>query len=112
MSKERAHGIKDYPTLLGEIRKRPQVFLGGAERSVVLLSAFIGGIKYGEYFHSVPDHKKLGGFSWDSFENWVEEMFNPRRLTLDSMSLAAHLTSNDQEGFDLWFLWLDAFRGL
>ncbi len=105
-----AHGVEDYPTLLREIRKRPQMFHGGEERSALLLRTFLGGIQYSEYFHSISKYEIMSGFSWESFEPWVMKRYNPKRLSLDSLSLANYLASNESEGFDLWFSWYDKFN--
>lgn len=101
--------FKDYPTLLEEIRKRPQMYHGGDERSALLLSIFLGGFDVAELFHNIPETERLGGFDWDSYEKWIRESFNPERLSLNSFSLASHITSTQQEAFDLWYSWYDDF---
>ncbi len=99
----------DYPSLLNEVRKRPQMYHGGKERSSILLDTFICGIQYSEAFHEIELDKRMSGFDWECFERWVEEKCNPRRLTMRSFCLAEHLTQCESKGFDLWFEWYDEF---
>ncbi len=108
--KEVAYGIKDYPTLIEQIRKRPQMFHGGETRSASLLETFLSGITYGEYFHSIPEDEKMSGFPWRDYEKWVKMNFNKRRLSLNSFSLASYTSNDEKEAFDLWFNWYDEFR--
>ena len=101
----------DYPSLFQEIRKRPQMYHGGKERSVLLLDTFLCGIWFSESFHEIESNKRMSGFDWELFEKWVEETFNPRRLSMRSLYLAEHLSQSESKGFDLWFKWYDEFRG-
>ena len=101
--------FKDYPSLLNEIRSRPQLWHGGEERSVELLAAFLSGIRIGEELHEIPPSNRLRGFDWEAFESWVETNFNAKKLTFNSFSLAAHFSRSQKEAFDLWYSWHDEF---
>jgi hypothetical protein len=59
----------------------------------------------------VPAEARIGGFDYAGFERWVEARYNPRRLSLNSYSLAADLAGAEDAGFDLWFRWYDEFAG-
>mgnify|MGYP000418557008 CR=1 FL=1 len=100
----------DFPSLLEEIRKRPQMYLGGEQRSLELLAAYLGGFDLAELFHELPVEKRMGNFDWGSFEEWVRNEYNPRRLSRNSFGLAIHLSESQTKSFDLWFSWYDLFR--
>ncbi|OWK45762.1 hypothetical protein FRUB_02093 [Fimbriiglobus ruber] len=70
------------------------------------------GIAFAEDFHQLPEGKRIGGFDREGFEQWAEGRHNPRRLSLNSFGLAAHLAKSEDAGFDLWFRWYDEFAGL
>ncbi len=102
--------IVDYPSLLEEIRKRPQMWHNGETRSVLLLKTFISGFQYAQHFHNIEQEKLLGGFNWGTFEKWVKVNFNPKRQSYDSFTWAIHLSDSEAESFDLWFNWYDKFK--
>lgn len=102
--------FSDYPSLLKEVRTRPQLWHGGKERSSILLDTFLCGITLSESYHKVPLNKRISGFDWEIFEKWVEEKYNPRKLTHRSFYLAEHITKSESKGFDLWFEWYDEFN--
>ena len=79
----------DYPSLLDEIRKRPQLWIGGKERSINLLSSFVAGIGVAEEFYQIPIESRMSGFDWKIFEGWVTSQFNTKRLSLNSLALAS-----------------------
>ena len=101
--------IKDYPTFLSEIKKRPQMWCGGQERSATLLSTFLNGFRYSEHFHKIPESERLGGFDWDHFEKWVQKNYNPKGLSYDSFSLAVFQSKEELKAFDLWFSWYEIY---
>jgi len=99
----------DTPTLLEQIRNRPQMWHGGNERSALLLSTFLSAFSIAEAFYKIDDANIISGFNWEEFETWVEQKYNPKRLTYSSFSLASHLSSNEPEAFDLWYCWYDKY---
>jgi len=102
--------IVDYPSLLEEIRKRPQMWHNGETRSALLLKTFISGFQYSQNFHKVESGNLLGGFNWGDFEKWVEVKFNPKRKSYDSFTWAIYLSDSEAEAFDLWFSWYDLYK--
>ena len=100
----------DFPSLLEEIRKRPQMYLGGDQRSLELLAAYLGGFEMAEWFHELPAEQRMGNFDWSAFEEWVRNEYNPEHLSRNSFGLAIHFTGSQMEAFDLWFSWYDLFR--
>ena len=99
----------DLPALLAAIRTRPGMFLG--HQTICGLHLLLCGIDFAEDFHGVLAADRIGGFDAVGFERWVESRHNPRRLSLNSFSLAAHLAGAEVAGFDLWFGWYDEFVG-
>lgn len=89
------------------IHARPAMFLG--EKTARGLDLFLGGIDFAEDFHGVPAEARMRGFDRAGFERWVEARYNPRRLSLNSFSLASALAGGEEAGFDLWFGWYDEF---
>jgi len=102
--------FRDYPSLLGEIRKRPQMYLGGKDRNLELLGTFLDGFRTAEWFHELPEPQHMGGFDWDRFEAWVKSKYNPKRLSLNSMPLAIYISASKSAAFDLWFTWYDEYQ--
>jgi hypothetical protein len=99
--------IPDVPTLLAELRRRPGMWLGA--KSIERLNQMLGGIEFAEDWHRIPTEVRFGGFDFGAFEAWVEQTYNPQRLSFRSFGLAATLAGSDAEGFDLWFRWYDEF---
>jgi hypothetical protein len=99
--------IDSWPTLFENIRKRPEMWID--KKSPISLSTFIGGILFAENLYQVPKEKCLSGFDFESFERWVENKYNPRKLTFNSRYLAVHLCESEEEAFYKWFEWYDAF---
>lgn len=99
----------DLPTLLSAIRLRPGMFLG--HKTICGLHLLLSGFWFAEDLHELPEASRIGGFDREGFERWVEARYNPRRLSLNSYSLAAHLAGAEEAGFDLWFRWYDEFTG-
>jgi hypothetical protein len=97
----------DLPALLAAIRARPGMFLG--RTTVRGLHLFLCGVGFAEDFHDLPAAARIGGFDADGFERWVEQRYNPRRLSLNSFVLAEHLAGSEVAGFDQWFAWYDEF---
>ncbi len=95
------------PALFSAIRLRPALFLG--HKTINGLHLLLSGIGFAEDFHGLPAEACIGGFDSAGFEQWVEFKYNPRRLSLNSLSLAAHLAGAEDSGFDLWFRWYDEF---
>lgn len=104
--------FSDYPTLLEEIRKRPQMYLGGDERNLESLGVFLDGFAMAEWFHEIPIEKHMGSFDWESYEEWVKNKYNTERLSLNSIPLAIYITDSKADAFDIWFSWYDLFREL
>ena len=102
--------ISDYPSLLEEVRKRPQMWHGGETRSSLLLKTFIDGFRYSEHFHKIDNSCRLGGFPWGDFEKWVQVNYNPKRKSYDSFTWASYLSDTELDAFDLWLKWYDIFR--
>ena len=101
--------FNDTPGLLEQIRKRPQMWYGGSERSALLLSTLLSGIAEAEAFYDIAQSELLGNFNWKEFEFWVAEQYNPKKLTHSSLSLASHKSNTEPEAFDLWYSWSDKF---
>ena len=101
--------FNDTPSLLEQIRKRPQMWHGGSERSALLLSTLFSGITAAEEFYDIEQSDLLGNFNWQEFESWVAEQYNPKKLTFSSFSLASHKSNAEPEAFDLWYSWYDKF---
>jgi hypothetical protein len=99
--------VPDVPTLLGEVRRRPGMWIG--TKSIERLNQMLGGIGFAEDWHRIPPEARFGGFDFAAYEAWVERTYNPRRLTVRSFGLAVILAGSDAEGFDLWFRWYDEF---
>ena len=70
-------------------------------KSIGLLHLMLGGIEFAEDWHRIPSAKRLGGFDFAAFEAWVEQKYNPERLTVRSFGLAAIVAGSDAEGFDV-----------
>jgi hypothetical protein len=77
--------------------------------SATALDHQIGGIMLAEEIHAIPKAKRLGGFPWDDFEEWIAKHFNPQRLSVRSFWLAVHSTKSEEEAFHRWFEWYDQF---
>src|SRR3954451_5681089 len=99
--------VPDVPTLLAKLRERPGMWIGA--KSIERLKQMLGGIEFGEDWHRIPAEARFGGFDFTAFEAWVEQTYNPKRLSVRSFGLAAILGGSDAEGFDLWFRWYDEF---
>ncbi len=69
--------IKNYNDLLEAVRKRPQMWINGKERSITLLSTLISGIQFSEMLHKIPTDKVWGDFNWEVFELWVSKKYMP-----------------------------------
>ena len=100
--------IIDWPSFFDQIRRRPAMWLGCT--SLTALQNFIGGIGLAQYLYDVPEERLLSGFSFEAFEQWVEDHFNPEQLTFNSFSLARRATGSEEEAFHYWFAWYDRFR--
>jgi hypothetical protein len=100
--------IVDWPSLFGQVRRRPGMWLGST--SLTALENLIGGIGLAEYLYDVPEDKRLVGFSFEGFERWVADRFNPERLSLNSFSLARRATDSEERAFYEWFAWYDQFE--
>ena len=99
--------IPDVPALLAQLREHPGMWLGA--KSIERLSQMLGGIEFAEDWHRIPADTRFGGFDFAGFEAWVEQTYNPERLSFRSFRLAATLAGSDAGGFDLWFRWYDEF---
>ena len=100
-SRSLASQITDWPSLLDQIRRRPGMWLGTA--SIERLRSFLGGIDLAEHLYHVPAERALAGFSFVEFEEWVEERFNPRRMSVLSFELARDRSDSQEEALTLWF---------
>ncbi len=78
--------------------------------SVSALHQQLLGIRLAEDIHRINPDDRIVGSGLEQFEQWVEENFNPRRLTVRSYGLAREIAGDEAEGLDLWFSWLDQFR--
>jgi hypothetical protein len=99
--------VPDVPTLLADLRRRPGAWIG--TKSIERLNMMLGGIEFAEDWHRVRAEERFGGFDFTAFETWVEQTYNPKRLSVRSFGLAAIIGGSDAEGFDLWFRWYDEF---
>ena len=99
--------VPDVPALLSDLRRRPGVWIG--QKSIERLNLMLGGIEFAENWHAIPAEARFGGFDFKTFEAWVEQTYNPKKLSVRSFGLAAILAGSDAEGFDLWFQWYDEF---
>ena len=95
------------PALLAEVRRRPGLYL--TEKSIQALHDQLIGIQFAEDFHDIPEQDRFGGFDLEGFEKWVEQTFNPKRLSVRSSHLARLLAGSDAAAFDLWFEWYDRY---
>jgi hypothetical protein len=102
--------VPDVPALLADLRRRPGVWIG--QKSIGRLNMMLGGIEFAENWHGIPADARFGGFDFIGFEAWVEQSYNPRKLSVRSFGLAAIVAGSDAEGFDLWFRWYDEFLKL
>jgi hypothetical protein len=98
----------DMPSLLAAIRHRPEMFLG--ESSLSRLDLLLAGIGFAVDFHEIPISDRMGGFDFAEFEKWIEEKYNPSRLSLRSFGLAAREARSDSVGLELWYEWYDEFN--
>jgi hypothetical protein len=101
--------IVNWPSFFDQIRRRPAMWLGST--SLTALQSLISGISLAEYLYDVPAEKQLAGFPFDEFERWVEERFNPERLSLNSFSLAIRTSDSEETAFATWLGWYDRFEG-
>ena len=110
---------KNWPDYLAMIEERPSMFLGKA--SIVRLQFEIQGILVAEALYDVPEEKRLGGFSFEAFESWVDTTYNVDHLTIKSFTLAQYLTSSNRESFfeheedsvqafEMWFSWYHEYQ--
>jgi len=99
---------KNLPSLLERIRKRPVMWLGSTTASG--LQNLLDGIHLAERIHNIPEKQCLRGFAFYDFEAWIEEKYNPKRLSCNSFSLASLTTTSEEEAFRKWFDWYDEFR--
>jgi hypothetical protein len=99
--------VLDVPALLADLRRRPGVWIG--QKSIERLNMMLAGVEFAEDWHAIPADARFGGFDFKAFEAWVEQTYNPRKLSVRSFGLSAILAGSDAEGFDLWFRWYDEF---
>jgi hypothetical protein len=99
--------VPDVPAFLADLRRRPGVWIG--QKSIERLNIMLAGVELAEDWHAIPDNARFGGFDFKAFEAWVEQTYNPGRLSVRSFGLAAILAGSDADGFDLWFGWYDEF---
>lgn len=99
--------IRDWPTYFEQIRQRPAMWFGRV--SLTGMHMHIDGIILAEFFHDVSEENRFGGFDFAGFEQWVEQRFNPQRLTVNSFHLARRLAKSEEKAFWLWFEWYDRF---
>ena len=95
------------PALLAAIRTQPGIFLG--HRTISGLHLWLSGIRFAEDYQGLLLADQIGGFEFEGFERWIESRHNPRRLSLNSFSLAAQLAGSEASGFDQWYSWYDEF---
>src|SRR5665213_2788280 len=100
--------FSSFPEFLAAVRARPGMYIGG--RSVNNLHFLLIGFSMAEYEYEVPSNKRLGGFDFEAFEEWIAARYNPQRLSVGSYYLARETSGSDEAGFLLWFQWYDAFR--
>ena len=99
--------IRDWPTYFEQVRQRPAIWFGTV--SLMRMQMYIDGITIAEFFHDVPEENRFRGFDFAGFEQWVEQRFNPQRLTVNSFHLARRLAKSEEKAFWLWFEWYDRF---
>ena len=54
------------------------------QKSLARFQSFIHGLILAEDIYQIPSAQKLQGFDWGEFEEWVEEKYNPEKLTVRS----------------------------
>jgi len=96
----------DWPDFLEVLRTRPGMYTGA--RSARVLNAFVGGIFIAEHLYEVPEEKRLAGFDFAAFEEWVARTIDDR--TWGSFQKAEAHAGSEEAGFDLWYNWYDEFR--
>jgi hypothetical protein len=98
----------DWPDMLAAIREKPGLYTG--RRSVERLHCLLNGWQFAELHYDVPVAKRLGGFDFNAFEDWIAARYNPEELSVGSYWLAGNAAGSDEAGFGLWFQWYDEFR--
>ena len=104
--------VKDIPSFLEQLRRRPGLWLGFGEESVLALCTIFEGIQLAEFFYDVPKSKRLGNFNFEKYEKWVNAEYNLDKLSVNSFHLANIRAGSDIKGFWLWFEWYDQFQSL
>jgi hypothetical protein len=116
---------KDWPEYFEAIEKRPAMYLG--RPSLTRLEFEIQGIRVAEDIYNIPEEKKLQGFSFEKFEEWVDEKYNTNHDTVKSFSLAHTITNSKKNTFakdtehqldsdaelaalELWFTWYHQYQ--
>ena len=100
--------IKDWPSFLEQVRRRPGMWLGTT--SIAGLHLLLQGFSLAEFVYDIPAEKMLAGFPFEEFEKWADSRFNPRRLSINSFGMAGRLADSEEGAFTLWFEWYDQFR--
>jgi hypothetical protein len=100
--------FKNFPDFLTAIREKPGMYTGG--RSVTSLHLLLVGFGMAEYQYAIPEDKRLRGFDFNAFEDWIAGKYNPERLSAGSYYLARESAGSEEAGFLLWFQWYDEFR--
>lgn len=98
----------DIPAILSEIRRRPVMYI--ERKSTRYLRCFLTGFECAEHFYDIEPNSRSRGLDWVAFESWVENKYNPRRLTVQSFGMAEIIAGDEERGLDLWFQWYDEFR--
>lgn len=98
-------GIQEF---LEEIRIRPAVWFG--RKSLLAFEAFMQGFWVAESMYELKPEDKLCGFDWMDFEEWVDQKYNVKRLSVRSLHLAGLSAESDEDGFDRWFAMYDEYR--
>jgi hypothetical protein len=113
---------KDWPEYFAMIEKRPEMYFG--KSSIVRLQFEVQGILSAEDIYAIPEEKRLKGFSFDAFEEWVDNTYNKRHLSIRSYTLAQFIAGHNDpdlpyhvavmedtpEAFALWFTWYHEYQ--
>jgi len=94
-------------------------------QSITALAHYLDGIRRAEIIYQIPEDRRLCGFPFDEFEEWVAARHNHEQMSIGSFRVAllrvganeaavqdvGHIgVGLDKVAFHLWFAWYDQFR--
>ena len=113
---------KNWIEYFEQIEKRPGMYFG--RPSVRALQFEIQGFRDAEIYYTIPEENRLGGFSFEKFEEWVDKKHNQENLSINSFTQAQYVNSQNkkdffasnnassedtEEAFKTWFQWYHEF---